>query len=406
MKNYTKTLLTAAISLGLLNGCLDDPYEYPSPPPTSTKKEIYSAQSDGTYALSIVDQTDLEMQLDSNGNASQGNVSTTGLNSNTNPPVNFQVTGSNKGRLIAKSANGNSVDMGIEKDNSTLQFDLRSLEKPTLKQAIYVSAQKVSGTDSTQVSLSSAALALSKSSSQTLKIPLSCFNMDFAQTLAPFVIHTNGNFNADIGNIRVISNSIDGDKSVLECTNTSTFLEPDLGSQDSNLLIIGSPSQGWATKLTTWMSDGSSLQIDWGHDSFSISYPSPAAGSNGGVILQPNDSTARDIAAYVSTGVLEFMLNVESYGSHPTKRLQIQMESSAKGRSQPYLLPASFAENSWQQVRVPLKTLFTSKDGNIDINVLRNIDKPMSLFPEWVSDGDTLAGMKYTIAGVKLVMNP
>jgi hypothetical protein len=99
------------------------------------------------------------------------------------------------------------------------------------------------------------------------------------------------------------------------------------------------------------------------------------------------------------------MLNVDSYGSHPTKRLQIQMESTV-GNSQPYLLPQRFAEGSWQQVRVPLKTLFTKQDGSIDINVLGNINKPLSLLPEWIAENDTLAGMKYTIAGEKLVLNP
>ncbi|MGX9522583.1 putative glycoside hydrolase [Vibrio mediterranei] len=405
MEKHIKTLLAASISLGALSGCLDDPYNYPEPKPPSEQKEIYSGQSDGTFALSIVDQADIEAQVDSNGNASQGNVSATGLNTNTNPPINFHVTGSAKGRLQAKSANGNPVDMNVDKNSSTLQFDFRSLEKPALNQAIYVSTQQTTGTDSSQVSLSSVTMALSQSSGQTLKIPLSCFNMEFSQTVAPFVLHSDGNINADVSNIRIVSNSLEGDKSVLECSNNSTLVEPDAGSENSNLFIVGSPSQGWATNLTTWMTDGSSLQLDWGYDSFSITYPNPATGANGGIILQPQDGNPRDVAAYVATGVLEFMLNVDSYGSHPTKRLQIQMESTV-GNSQPYLLPQGFAEGSWQQVRVPLKTLFTKQDGSIDINVLRNINKPLSLLPEWISENDTLAGMKYTIAGVKLVLNP
>ncbi|MDF2152791.1 putative glycoside hydrolase [Vibrio sp. CAU 1672] len=407
MEKHTKTLLTAAISVSLLNGCLelDDPYSPPESSQPPTLKEIYSPQSDGSYALSIVDQADIEAQIDANGNALQDNVATTGLNDDNNPPVNFKVSGSAKGRLQAKSADGNAVDLGVSKENSTLQFDFRSVEKPTLSQPIYVSAQQTAGIDSTEVALSSAALALAGSATQTLKIPLSCFDMDFTQTVTPFVLHSEGNLDVDVGNIRVVTNSIEGDSSVLECTNNSTFLKPDADSENSNIFIIGNPSLGWANAITTWMTDGSDLQLDWGHDSFSISYPAPQAGANGGIILQPNDGNPRDVAAYVATGVLEFMLNVESYGSHPTKKLQVQMESTY-GNSQPYFLPAGFAENSWQQVRIPLKTLFTKSDGSIDINVLRNINKPLSLLPEWISEGDTLAGMKYTIAGVKLVMNP
>lgn len=156
----------------------------------------------------------------------------------------------------------------------------------------------------------------------------------------------------------------------------------------------------------TWMTDGSNIQVDWGHDSFTLTHTDAGDGANGGVILNPNDGKARDMALFVESGVLEFMMYVESYGSHPTKRFQVQMESTENiGNSQPYFLPAGFAENEWLQVRIPLKTLFTHPDGSVDINVLSNITKPLSLLPEWVEAGDTLQGMKYTLSGVKLVLN-
>lgn len=403
-----KALVVSGLSLSLLAGCLDDPYQYPDEvvTPPSDASSIYGPDSDGMFALSVIDQNGLLALVDADGNVTQDNISTSNISGQAQGNLNLRITNNAEGRIQALTSNGSNVDMAADANTSTLQFDLRVLEKPASDQAIYLTAQREEAADLGQVSLTSAMMAYSKAAPQTVKVPLSCFTeagMDFTDTLAPFVLHSDNNLNVDIGNIRVVTNSMDGEN-VLACTSDSVLVQPDDAalSNDSKLFVINSDPQGWATMISTWMTDASHMQVDFSHDSFTITHTGASAGANGGIVLLPNDGKLRDMADYVESGVLEFMINIDSYGSHPTKRLQIQMESP-NGNSQPYFLDAGFAEAEWQQVRIPLKTLFTKPDGSVDVNVLRNINKPLSLLPEWVEASDTLQGMKYTLAGIKLV---
>ncbi|WP_162064576.1 putative glycoside hydrolase [Vibrio taketomensis] len=78
-----------------------------------------------------------------------------------------------------------------------------------------------------KVSLTSSYTASYKGSTQTIKIPLSCFTeagMDFNDAISPFTFVSNNNLNFDLGNIRIVTNSIN-QQDVLECDNTSTLLK-------------------------------------------------------------------------------------------------------------------------------------------------------------------------------------
>ncbi|WP_162048472.1 putative glycoside hydrolase [Vibrio taketomensis] len=407
---FNKKLLATLICTAGLTGCLDDPYNEPdtsTPPPTSQEIPLYSPNGDSAFILAITDSSGTEAIVDGN-NVSQGNVSVTNISGEKNGMLNVTITDNKSGRIALTSGDSSNVNLNVDPATSTLQFSTRAMSLPSSGQEIYITSQKEHDTDIGKVSLTSSYTASYKGSTQTIKIPLSCFTeagMDFNDAISPFTFVSNNNLNFDLGNIRIVTNSIN-QQDVLECDNTSTLLQADDPSdafKASKVFVVGSPSTGWATAVTNWMTVGNST-LHWGHDHIRIEYSNAPAGENGGLVLATQDKSLKDISNYVDSGVLQFMFYVDSYANHPTKRFQVQMESSTHGNSEPYFLPAGAAEKGWQQIQVPLRDLFTRKDGSININALRNIDKAVSILPEWVEGEDTLQGMDFSIGSVQVVV--
>ncbi|GAL04407.1 hypothetical protein JCM19237_1079 [Photobacterium aphoticum] len=257
-----KALIVSGLSLSLLAGCLDDPYHYPEeevvPPPPSNTSKIYGPESDGTFALSVIDKDALQAPINTEGFVSQGNVSTSNISGQTQGNLNLRITESAAARLVAHSSNSANLDMDIaDPATSTLQFALRVMDKPAVDQDIYLTTQREDGIDLGKVSLTSAVMAYTGAAPQTVKVPLSCFTdagMDYSDTLAPFVLHSSSNLNVDIGDIRVVTNSVEEDH-VLACHTASTLVKPDGDTNVSKMFVIDAPDgQGWASAL--YMDDG------------------------------------------------------------------------------------------------------------------------------------------------------
>ncbi|MEZ9668464.1 putative glycoside hydrolase [Vibrio breoganii] len=410
MEQFTfgkKTLIASLCALSLA-GCLDDPYEEPKQSVDSIV--LYGSGDDGLFSMAVIDSSGTKAFVDSSGSVSQGNVHTQSMTESTSGDLDVTITNDENGRILLESNDGEAVFLDIDTSKATLQFDSKMKSKPIVGQEVYLTTQKEMDQDIGHVELTSTFLASYNGATQTVKVPLSCFitsGMDFTQALAPFALESSSNLDFTLGNIQIIADSIEQDD-VLECQSTSDRVEaddPNDSYQVSTLFKVGDTgTEGWATGITNWMTTGEST-LYWASDHIRVEYTDAPAGENGGLVFATTDGSTLDISDYIDTGILKFSLNVSSYASHPTKRLQVQMESSVFGNSQPYLLDENTAANRWTEIKIPLSDLFTREDGSVNINSLKNIDKGMSILPEWVESTDTLQGIDFSIRDIQIAMS-
>ncbi|MEC7307758.1 putative glycoside hydrolase [Vibrio crassostreae] len=405
---FSKKTLIASLCTLTLAGCLDDPYEEPEQPVNSIM--LYGSGDNGLFSMAVIDSSGTKAFVDSNGSVNQGNVHTQSITPSTSSDLDITITNDQNGRILLESHDGEAVFLDIDTSKATLQFDSQMKSKPIVGQEVYLTTQKEMSQDLGHVALTSTFLASYNGATQTVKVPLSCFissGMDFTQALAPFVLESSSSLDFTLGNIQIIANSIEEDD-VLECQATSDMVEADDlndSYQVSTLFKVSDiGTEGWATGITNWMTTGEST-LHWASDYVRVEYSDAPAGENGGLIFATADGSTLDISNYIDTGILQFSLNVSSYASHPTKRLQVQMESSEFGNSQPYLLGENAAANRWTEIKIPLSELFTRADGSVNINVLKNIDKGMSILPEWVESTDTLQGIDFSIRDIQIAMS-
>jgi hypothetical protein len=366
---------------------------------------LYGPNDDQRFDVIVIDSDSVEAIVDENGNSTQGNIQTQNPLGTPRGTLNVTISGDNAGRILLRSSDSSHVNIDVDPSSATIQFDVSAISKPALDQEIYITTQNEVGVDKGKVSITSALLANYNQGTQTIKVPLSCFSnegMDYTNTISPLALESSTNSNFEFGNARIIGSSNE-QSNVLECDNTSTPLAGDDQNDSyaaSKVFFVSGGVQGWATGITNWMTGGSST-LHWGGDHIRIDYDNAPIGENGGLVLKTVDDSTRDLSNYIDRGVLQFMFNVDNYGSHPTQRFQIQMESSQFGNSQPYILDVGMG---WQQIQVPLRDLFSKADGSIDINTLKNIETAVSILPEWVGATDTLQGMQFSIGSVQLVI--
>ncbi|MCF4172259.1 putative glycoside hydrolase [Vibrio sp. McD22-P3] len=409
-----KTLIASLCTLTLV-GCLDDPYEEPNEP--VDRIVLYGSGDTGAFSMAVVDSSDTKAFVDANGSVSQGNVHTRSVTGNTqsmtgnlNGDLDITITNDEKGRVLLQSKDGSPVLLDIDTSKATLQFNSKMKSRPIAGQEIYLTTQKSIDNDVGQVSLTSSFLASYNGATQTVKVPLSCFTtsgMDFTQAVTPFAIESSNNLDFTLGSIQIVANSADAED-VLQCQSSSEKVEAD-DSNDSYQVstlfnIDDSGTGGWATGITNWMTSGETT-LHWGSDHVRLEYTDAPLGENGGLVFATTDGSDRDISSYIETGMLQFMLKVSSYAAHPTKRLQVQMESSEFGNSKSYLLGENAAQNRWTEVKIPLSELFTRDDGSVNINVVKNIDKGLSILPEWVESTDTLQGIDFSVRDIRITMS-
>ncbi|WP_413111706.1 putative glycoside hydrolase [Thaumasiovibrio sp. DFM-14] len=414
-----KSLIIGSLSLTLLTGCLDDPYDYPQGeplPPGETKRvNIYGPESDGNFPLRVIDSEGYEADVPESGYLTQGNISTLALSTERQGQINVQVKENKSGRILNSATNPINID--VKADNALLAFNLRVNRKPELLQKVKLITQQAYGVDTASLDISSAVMAYTGSTEQTVNIPLTCFDgMNFGETLTPFMLASDNNLNIDLGSIRIseYEDSIDNleDIQILACNNDSIRI----GENDGDLFVLPYDNEdgaetGWAKAITTWLTDGSELRVDWprgGDGFFTIDYRETNDGVNGGILLFPsmNEDKYRDISAFMEKGALQFKIEVGDYGTHPTRRIQVQMETDEFGNSSEYFLPVGFALNQTETVTIPLKELFSDENGVVQVNKIQNIAKPFSLLPEWVGEDQNIGDMTIHIGNVRLTMEP
>ncbi|MCL9774053.1 putative glycoside hydrolase [Vibrio methylphosphonaticus] len=417
MINKTKALFVSGLSLTALAGCLDDPYVYPNDqvkPPVVTPPDsitLYGKDSDDRFKLAVVDKDSIEADVDANGHVSQGNIRTQPISNEENGPLLVTITEDGQGaRIQSTSVTNAAVDLDFSAELTALEFDVRVLDKPDTANSVKLHTQsEYQVDDDKNVDITSALMALSSMPPQTMMVPFSCFDgQDLNEVTTPFALASDSNLKFEISNIHLTEYDIDPAEKpqALECDNKSNPVD----LHEWRIFVQDIPDSwdpaGWGQTITAWATDGN-IQQEWQHDHIYITYDGIGAGENGGLVLAVTnldtltDDERRDISAFIDGGHLEFMLKVDSYGSHPTKRLQVQMETNF-GNGTPQYLDAGFAEGEWKQVRIPLAALLKNEDGTLNVNAIRNIEKPLSILPEWVENQDTLEGMWIRVGSVKL----
>lgn len=388
-----------------LNGCLlNDPYDYDGDngggdggdivPPPKDSLVIYGSGSNGNYQHVTKNNVGDLVIIDSTGNATNENISVTGLEPSKEEGVLQIDVSENNASWFSEQPGGNPVDITIKADSDVMVLNLEALSANDTM--VHIEGETDGSLIQQSINITSAMTAALGAGDQTLIVPLSCFNdIDFGSVTKPVSLDFLGSTQLKLN--RVSYATPENDSANLQCEVNSLTVEDPIAEL---MLVTDGEPQGLTPIIGAWLTDGNTLSHRIEGNQVVVDYLNATTGANGGLVLEGNDLL--DLSHYAESGWLEFMIHVDSYAAHPTKRLQIQMEG-AYGNTLPYFLDEGFAEGTWEQVRVPLNSLFTSSDGQRNFNQIANVKKTLSMFPEWINDSQTLNGITLRIAGVKLI---
>ncbi len=409
IKNLSKISI-AVTSAMILNGCLlNDPYDYDKggdgsvtpPPAVSAKHVVYGAANGSVYQHVTENSSGDTVTIDPEGNTVNGNITVEGLEPEKVEGTLLVKVSDEQSFLYSEQAGGNPVSVDINPSVDVLALNL----EVTTPNTTYAQVEtEVNGTRNiAEVDISRALVASQSAGEQQLLIPTHCFaDADFNAITKPSSLNVNGTSEFKLHTINY--STPENDIYNLPCEVTSLEVvgnaAGDFMIADLMLAENGEIIGGLTPNIGAWLTDGSVLINEIIGNHVMIDYTNATTGANGGLVFEGDQFL--DISNFVANGWLEFMMHVESYGNHPTRRFQLQMEGSA-GNSQPYFFEEGFAEGSWQQVRVPVSDLFTDQNGQLNFNQIFNMNKSISMFPEWISEENSLQGIVFRIAGAKLV---
>ncbi|MGR5063494.1 putative glycoside hydrolase [Photobacterium sp. DNB22_13_2] len=428
-----------------LSGCLEDGFSYndgkdgTGPVPGGEVTQIYGEGSNGAFIMQAVDKGDMTVDVDGQENTALSNIQVIG-DYLSQAALNVSVTQDAKAgiQFIASSP----VDYSKVTVNKAglLLFDVHMKDFPSGKvtpaTVTLISDDGSEGKVDITSSLS-AYLGVKNSdvvnSTQSVRIPLQCFadqGVDFSKVTQSFSMDMSANANFDISNVRVQAEA-GGDKPgmnlVIECDNSKSEV---LTTPESIVYARQKNDQGefvesgWTYHLT---SNGTKIypvknedsEIGWAGVE---STAEPGKQTYLSFILNKEDVKLKDVSQYLEKGTLEFTLWVESYSemAHPTNNIMVKIDTPTKNDpespSPDYRYPASKlwamscktdnCEGAIQKFSIPLSELFSTTDGDIDINILKHIKKVV-FFPEKVDDKSySPKGLKFSISDLKFVMNP
>lgn len=284
----------------------------------TTPMEVYGTRSAaGEYILRISGNSNgwQAIEVPREQPADQGTVSTT--------PINYQgqydaVTVDFKGDDMAQIYLQTADELGQDKTaylnaDSTLQFDIRMQQMPD---ATLNLAQHCVWPCLGQVELNNVLPPVSNDWS-TLKIPLQCFaeqGMNFASMNTPLLLLTNSTTRFDLGNVRIVPNSVDAAADAVSCSDLSGESKPPLNEAVS--YFFGNDT--WEASITTYTAKTGS---DWSPAEGFITTTTSGSGTGQEVVVTydasaPDDykgivfveGTEQDLSHYTENGRLIFDL--------------------------------------------------------------------------------------------------
>ena len=443
--NFKRAAVLTSVVMAL-SGCLEDGFNYndgkdgPGPVPGGEVTQIYGEGSDGSFIMQAVDKDGSVVDVDGQESSALSNIQVTG-DYQSQAALNVAVTQDAKAgiQFIASSP----VDYSEANADKTglLIFDVHMKDFPTGKVTPATVTLKSDDGSEGKVDITSslnAYLGVKNSdevnSTQSVRIPLQCFadqGVDFSKVTQSFSMDMSANANFDISNVRVqaeAGGNMPGINLVIECDNSSK--SEVLTTAESVVYARQKNDQGefvesgWTYHQTsngakTYPEDSENPDIGWAGVE---STAAPGKQTYLSFILNKEDTKLKDVSQYLENGTLEFNIWIESYSEmpHPNDHIIMKIDTPTKNEpespSPDYRYPASKlytiyckvdnCEGKKQKMSVSLADMFSTADGEIDINVLKHVKKVV-FFPEKVDDKSyTPKGLKFSVSDVKFVMNP
>ena len=445
MKTKMKNIALVTSALIALSGCLDDPFDYAfgdgnsgTLPEGGAVTMLYGEGSSGAFAMQAVDTDDVSADVDGQENLALSNIQVIGDYAN-QAALNMKVTGGEKASIQLVSSSGVDLSEAYTAGSGTLIFDVEvnSFAKltGTTVNPVTVTLKSDGGAEegvTVDITSSISAYLGAKNDSaannvQSVKLPLTCFTdqgIDISKSTQPFSMTVNSDIDLNINKIRFQAES-GGNKPginlVVDCTNLDKR-EVLTDAESTVFSAIDSANKtGWARFQPT-TATGLDYEDGGVHFKGITSIATGTKNSFLGLIL--DEEKLKDLSQYVEHGEIQFDLiaTANSDTPHPTGNIMIKMETpnkpDAEGPAQgEYGYPTSELVvahnfntdplNQVRKVKLPLTKFFTREDGNIDLNVVKNVKKVV-IFPELVDKSQNYnpGGMTYYVADVKLVMNP
>ncbi|MGF1701922.1 hypothetical protein L4D09_16665 [Photobacterium makurazakiensis] len=418
------------------------------------------------YIMAAVDKHDMEGDVDGQENASLENIQVTG-NFQSIEPLTVKVS-EDKASLVFKAnkeyditAANNSVDG----QGGTVQFYVQTkhydIGEGEERNKVMLTMGNGNNTHSIDITSAMAAAAVTETgTAQWIRVPLSCFvdqGLDLGGVDFAMGIESEGAIEYEFSQARLASNSVPevvGTNNVQGClnNNNSEILTDDVTVLNIETRVNGEwEAQGKTEEFRVMR--GSSMQSNpgsWEHGGThegairfrGISYDDkfdPNRRSTLTFIIDGElgnmDQPRLDMSHYLDKGELQMAFFIPGTATVPTGdlKLVLSLESPAvntDGEPTPglpaggygnsetvsYNLTQAGAEQTEvHHISIPLRDLFTKTNVNsgaetVSLNALQYVEKLVTHIEQTNTDGEAdfsnLSGLIYSLADIKIVMNP
>ncbi|SBT11310.1 putative glycoside hydrolase [Vibrio celticus] len=455
MKFRKLTLAVMVSSAFVLTGCLDDTYDYGNGSgggggidnKLSWGVHLYKSDKpdhykETPYAIEVEDRTGHSVVFDGNV-IDLENVSIVSDDFPNFAPMSVKISEeqakltfvADKGYDLGITYNGNGSEEHLKR--GVLRFML----KPEAPVGVNTDTSTTTlltmsdGSNIASVDISSSVAALKGSEAQLVTVPLHCFEdagIDLANVETAMSLDIDGAINYEISDVFMTANALPTAWAVQDiqaCTNSSQVETADRSVLRS--MLKGQSAEGWATRL---ISNNGALgygQPGGWDDSLPQFAEIIATGDN----YKPANKTffphivsleeipTVDLAQYIETGALEFLLFMSGAGSvpgHDNYEIQFKFDATTPEGSDGGIESASVGIDMSDETKgatvwkisIPMRDLFakTNNDG-VDIGVRLNAVQNINKLTSWVAslnpdDGHNFEGFRYGLADVAIVKEP
>ena len=417
------------------------------------------------YIMTAVDVNGMEGDVDGQENASLENIQVTG-NFLDVEPLTVEIS-EDKASLIFKAnkeyditaANNSADDQGgtVQFYVETSHYDIGEGPERNKVMLTMGNGEQSYGID---ISSAMAAAAVTETgTAQWIRVPMSCFidqGLDLTTVDHAMGIESEGAIEYKISQARLASNSVPeviGTNNIQGCLNNNnskvliedeTTLNRSYKDEQENWADKGEAqniriTRGKALQLTpNFTVDGVDVRfrgIEY-DDKFDPSRRSTLtfaidAGSNLGDMEQPRLDMSHYLdkgelqmaffipnAASMPAGDLNFVVSLESPSSNTNGEPTPGLPAGGYGNSETVsynLTQEGMEKAKVHHIRIPLRDLFTKTNANtgaetISLNALQYVEKMVTHIEQTDANGDAdfsqLAGLRYGLADIKIVMNP
>ncbi|MGF1748441.1 putative glycoside hydrolase [Vibrio cionasavignyae] len=458
MKFKKLTLAVMVSSAFVLTGCLDDTYDYGNDSggqgggggtdnKLSWGVHLYMSDKpdhykETPYVIEVEDSTGDSQAFDGNL-IDLANISIESDDFANFSPMTVKISEeqaklkfvADKGYDLDTTYNGNGSEE--HQKRGVLRFMLKPEAPVSISPNTPVSALLTmsDGSNTASVDISSSVAALKGSEAQRITVPLHCFEdagINLASVETAMSLDIDGAINYEVSDVLMTANALPPAWAVQDiqaCTNNSHVESADRSVLRS--MLKGNDAEGWATRL---MSNNGSLGYGQpgGWDSNLPQFAEiiatgdnykPANKTFFPHLVSLEDIPTVDLAQYIETGALEFLLFMSGAGTEPgheNYEIQFKFDATTPEGSEGGIESASVGIDMSDETKgatvwkisIPMRDLFAKTDNNgVDIGVRLNTAQNINKLTSWAvsmnpDDGHNFEGFRYGLADIAIVKEP